>query len=576
MKKRVRILLRVSSNQQLEADGDLSVQREIVLDYISKQNDWKLDNKEYFEGSNSGYKNAVKDRDVLQEALFDAKNNEYDILVVYKDDRIGRRMWEIGSYVMQLKSYGVDIYTTKDGCISPENNDVMGQMMLALRYGNAQKSSSDTGQRVKDTAQKLVKRGKFMGGKAPYGYELILSGELSKHGRALHKLKKIPEKVEVVKKIYDLSINKEFGSSKIARILNEDTYYHSLAPKDDWKSGTITSILTNPIYCGITAYKRREKIDGKYHSLDSQDWIYAEEINEEIAIIDKDIWNNIQEKRSNRSIKYRKDVLKEKGVNVLLRNDGELALIDVAYCGYCGGKLTNGSKYNYWTLKGTGEKRASKIPAYKCQTAWAGVPHDKTRMFRADKIEDIVFKYVAQYISVLQDNSEVYEKIQTNNKKEKESFNQRIKKEKQELKKITDGIEVMKSHIPDAMLGNYPLSVEVIADTIKQFEEKEKIQKQKIQELEQQYEEMEIEEQDWDEVCKIIPSWIEVFNDADKKTKRVLINKLVDKVIVKKDEITVKFKINLSKPRHRQSRMSGYNGVSKQRIRFYNYFIYSI
>ena len=73
MKKRVRILLRVSSNQQLEADGDLSVQREIVLDYISKQNDWKLDNKEYFEGSNSGYKNAVKDRDVLQEALFDAK-----------------------------------------------------------------------------------------------------------------------------------------------------------------------------------------------------------------------------------------------------------------------------------------------------------------------------------------------------------------------------------------------------------------------------------------------------------------------------------------------------------------------
>ena len=134
----------------------------------------------------------------------------------------------------------------------------------------------------------------------------------------------------------------------------------------------------------------------------------------------------------------------------------------------------------------------------------------------------------------------------------------------------------MKSHIPDAMLGNYPLSVEVIADTIKQFEEKEKIQKQKIQELEQQYEEMEIEEQDWDEVCKIIPSWIEVFNDADKKTKRVLINKLVDKVIVKKDEITVKFKINLSKPRHRQSRMSGYNWVSKQRIRFYKYFIYSI
>ena len=35
--------------------------------------------------------------------------------------------------------------------------------MLTMRYGMAQKSSSDTGMRVKDTAQKLVQQGKFMG-----------------------------------------------------------------------------------------------------------------------------------------------------------------------------------------------------------------------------------------------------------------------------------------------------------------------------------------------------------------------------------------------------------------------------
>ena len=117
--KRVRMLLRVSSNQQLDADGDLDIQRQIVLDYIREHNDWVLDGKEYFEGSNSGYKNAVADRDILQEALQDAQNREYDILVVYKDDRVGRRMWEIGAYVMSLKKYGVDIYTVKDNCISP-------------------------------------------------------------------------------------------------------------------------------------------------------------------------------------------------------------------------------------------------------------------------------------------------------------------------------------------------------------------------------------------------------------------------------------------------------------------------
>ena len=35
--KKVRMLLRVSSDQQLEADGDLSIQRAIVQEYIKKQ-----------------------------------------------------------------------------------------------------------------------------------------------------------------------------------------------------------------------------------------------------------------------------------------------------------------------------------------------------------------------------------------------------------------------------------------------------------------------------------------------------------------------------------------------------------
>ena len=72
-KKIVRLLLRVSSNQQLEADGDLSIQRQLVKEFVERHEDWLLDEKEYFEGSNSGYKNAVSKRDTLQEALNDAE-----------------------------------------------------------------------------------------------------------------------------------------------------------------------------------------------------------------------------------------------------------------------------------------------------------------------------------------------------------------------------------------------------------------------------------------------------------------------------------------------------------------------
>ena len=543
--KRVRMLLRVSSNQQLEADGDLSVQRQLVKDYISNHSDWQLDEKEYFEGSNSGYKNAVADRNILQEALQDAKAKEYDILVVYKDDRIGRRMWEIGAYVMSLKSYGVDIYTVKDGCISPESDDIMGQMMLALRYGNAQKSSSDTGMRVKDTAQKLVQKGKFMGGKAPYGYKLELSGEVSKHGRALHHLVVVPEQAEVVKYIYELSLHKEYGASKIAKILNEHEVYKNRAPRDIWKSGTITSILTNPIYAGYTAYKRRERIDGKYHKLDSKDWVFAEKPDPKIAIIDEDMWNRVQDTRKQRADKYIKS-LENQNVTIIRRNSGMLALIDVLHCGYCGRKMTNGSKYNYWTIKDTGERRTSKIAIYKCPNAWNGIPHDKTKQYRADQIEPMVFEALAEYIGKLQENEDVFTQIEENQNQQKTVKQSELDKEQSELENIQSKIAVMESNIPNAMTGDYPLSLEELAGIIRKHKELEKKHKRIVEDKKAELDAMKVSMDDWENIRTKIPTWQDVFWNADTTTKRVLVNKLIERIDITKDNINIRFKINLN------------------------------
>ena len=543
--KRVRMLLRVSSNQQLEADGDLSVQRQLVKDYISNHSDWQLDEKEYFEGSNSGYKNAVADRNILQEALQDAKAKEYDILVVYKDDRIGRRMWEIGAYVMSLKSFGVDIYTVKDGCISPESDDIMGQMMLALRYGNAQKSSSDTGMRVKDTAQKLVQKGKFMGGKAPYGYKLELSGEVSKHGRALHHLVVVPEQAEVVKYIYELSLHKEYGASKIAKILNEHEVYKNRAPRDIWKSGTITSILTNPIYAGYTAYKRRERIDGKYHKLDSKDWVFAEKPDPKIAIIDEDIWNRVQDTRKQRADKYIKS-LENQNVTIIRRNSGMLALIDVLHCGYCGRKMTNGSKYNYWTIKDTGERRTSKIAIYKCPNAWNGIPHDKTKQYRADQIEPMVFEALAEYIGKLQENEDVFTQIEENQNQQKTVKQSELDKEQSELENIQSKIAVMESNIPNAMTGDYPLSLEELAGIIRKHKELEKKHKRIVEDKKAELDAMKVSMDDWENIRTKIPTWQDVFWNADTTTKRVLVNKLIERIDITKDNINIRFKINLN------------------------------
>ena len=541
--KKVRMLLRVSSNQQLEADGDLSVQRRIVKEYIQKQEDWILDEKEYFEGSNSGYNNAVSDRDVLQEALRDAASGQYDILVAYKDDRIGRRMWEIGSYVMALKGYGVDIYTAVDGGISPESDDIMGQMMLALRYGNAQKSSSDTGKRVKDTAQKLVQSGKFMGGKAPYGYILEISGEISKHGRALHHLVIVEEEAEIVRYIYELAANKEFGSQKIAQILNADIKYQNKMKGEKWKTGTITSILTNPVYAGYTAYKRREKLNGRYRRLDRAEWILAEKPNQEIIIVDQELWTRVQELREKRRGKYQK-CEENKNAKVITRNDGMLALIDVLYCGYCGEKMTNGTKYNYWTMKETGERRASRVPAYKCQGICQGIPHEKQSKLQANKIEPIVFEAIAEYIGKLQEQEDAFVQIRDSQNQERKRKREELNREKTAMEELERKIAIMEEKIPNAITGEYPLSLDELVNLIKKEKKKKEQQDREIQQKEKEVEDMMVFMQDWEELRQKIPTWQEIFLHAKTPVKRALVNKLIERIDVKDTEIHIRFKIH--------------------------------
>ena len=143
-KKTVRILLCVSSDHQSKADENLSIQHQYIIEEARRHEDWILDSKEYFEGSNIDCKSSVVDRDALQEALRDAENREYDILLAYKDDRLGRRMLEIPMYIMSLKQFGVDVYTVKDGLLTPDLGDITGMLMLSMQYAMAEKSSSDT------------------------------------------------------------------------------------------------------------------------------------------------------------------------------------------------------------------------------------------------------------------------------------------------------------------------------------------------------------------------------------------------------------------------------------------------
>ncbi|MDD7219272.1 MAG: recombinase family protein, partial [Clostridia bacterium] len=52
--------------------------------------------------------------------------------------------------------------------------------------------------------------------------------------------------------------------------------------------------------------------------------------------------------------------------------------------------------------------------------------------------------------------------------------------------------------------------------------------------------------QDWEEIRTEIPTWQQVFLNADPESKRVLVTKLVDRIEITKSQVNVRFKININ------------------------------
>ncbi len=255
MPKKVRTLLRVSSKQQLH-DDDIPMQRAEAKQYIARRDDWEFD-REYIEKAVSAYKNNVEEREVLQEILSDARDHQFDVLLTYMSDRIGRQE-EYSFYVATLNQLGIEVWTIKDGQLKTEEH--IDKLLNYIRFWQNEGESKKTSMRVKDTQKELVKSGKFVGGKAPYGYRLVPSGMVSNHGRLLKKLEIVEENARVVRLIYSLAVNKGMGYEKIAKELNARNIPAITTEK--WKAGTIRSILTNPVYMGYLAINRRINITG--------------------------------------------------------------------------------------------------------------------------------------------------------------------------------------------------------------------------------------------------------------------------------------------------------------------------
>ncbi len=110
-KERVVVLLRASSKQQTdrEHDFDIPQQKSILLPYVESQG-WELV-KVFTEGGISGFKISANNRDAIQDIKKMADKHEFDRLVIYMSDRLGRIADETPLILSYLNNKGIEVFS---------------------------------------------------------------------------------------------------------------------------------------------------------------------------------------------------------------------------------------------------------------------------------------------------------------------------------------------------------------------------------------------------------------------------------------------------------------------------------
>ena len=99
-----------------------------------------------------------------------------------------------------------------------------------------------------------------------------------------------------------------------------------------------------------------------------------------------------------------------------------------------------------------------------------------------------------------------------------------------------------------------------------------KAQQEVIRQKEADLNSVSVNVDEWQELRQQIPTWQEVFMNADTATKRVLVDKLIERIDITKDDIVIRFKININ-DFFQQPRISDGFGVSWKRQKLHHHLI---
>src|SRR5277367_5614129 len=266
---RCAIYTRVSTGQGLEQDfNSLDAQYDASQAYIRSQAHagWTMLRAKYDDG---GFSGGNTDRPALQRLLEDVRAGKVNIIVVYKVDRLTRSLADFAKMVEAFDTHSVSFVSVTQQFNTTTS---MGRLTLNVLLSFAQFEREVTGERIRDKIAASKRKGMWMGGLVPLGYDvcerhLVINADEATTVREIFRCYLELGSVRLLK----AELDRRELRSKIQIACNG-----TRSGGQSFYRGALYTVLRNPIYIGQIRHK------GICHP------------GMHDAIIERDVWEKVQ------------------------------------------------------------------------------------------------------------------------------------------------------------------------------------------------------------------------------------------------------------------------------------------
>ena len=237
-KLRCAVYTRKSTEEGLEMEfNSLDAQREACEAYIASQRaeGWLLVSDRYDDG---GFSGGTLERPALKRLTADIEARRVDVIVVYKIDRLSRSLMDFARLVEVFDRNAATFVSVTQ---SFNTTTSMGRLTLNILLSFAQFEREVTGERIRDKFAASRKKGMWMGGWAPLGYDIRDRKLIVNAPEAAH-----------IRFIFERFARLGSVTKLIPILAAEGITAKSGKPVD---KGYLYRIISNPVYVGEARHK---------------------------------------------------------------------------------------------------------------------------------------------------------------------------------------------------------------------------------------------------------------------------------------------------------------------------------